>query len=268
MTELYRKWGRSVRREGDRIIRADEAGEAKDDGGVFRTRPIEETISIEQPDADAVHSAAREIESIVKPLALERLFVSEANIAHECDGMRWRETHRRIHLAIARPPIRALIDLAAFEFDVVQRIVEALAKTGGERDAPKQMRIAEHVGAALLPFLSITKIQMPAAHDGKGRAIGERQVRGEPPNWFRPSYRWRPRRAWMNVRASGFGEIDETLPIAIALLAPAGRRTRVLCVDGKRVFPTIITPSRATAARPTRVWFPYAAGTFGAELMI
>lgn len=267
MTEVYRKWGRSVRREGDRLIRVSEAGEAIDDG-VFRTRPIEETISLQEPDADAVQSAARAIESIAKPLALERLFVSEANIVHECDGTRWRETHRRIHLAIARPPIRALIDLAAFEIDLVQRIVEALSRAGGERDAPKQMRIAEHVGAALLPFLSITKIQMPASHDGKGRAIGERQVRGEPPNWFRPSYRWRPRRAWMNVRASGFGDIDDSLPLAIALLAPAGRRARVLCVDGKRVFPTIITTARAAAAHPTNVWFPYAAGTFGAELMI
>jgi len=268
MSEVYRKWGRSVRREGDRLVRVDEAGEAIDDRGVFRTQPIEETISLEEPDANAVQSAARQIESIVKPLALERLFVSQVNLAHECDGVRWREKHRRVHLAIARPPIRALVDLAGFELSVVQRIVGALAKSGGERDAPKRMRIAEHVGAALLPYFSITKVQMPAAYDGKGRAIGERQVRGEPPNWFRPSYRLRPRRAWMNVRAVEFGEIDETLPLVIALLAPAGRRSRVLCIDGDRVFPTIITPARALAARPTNVWFPYAAGTFGAELMI
>ncbi|HJT16389.1 MAG TPA: hypothetical protein VJ853_03330, partial [Thermoanaerobaculia bacterium] len=115
---------------------------------------------------------------------------------------------------------------------------------------------------------SITKIQMPAANDGKGHSIGERQIRGEPPNWFRPSYRFRPRRAWLNVRAVEFGEIDEAPPLAIALLAPAGRRTRVLCVDGGRVFPTIITAGRALAAHPTNVWFPYAAGTFGTELMI
>ncbi|HEY6843075.1 MAG TPA: hypothetical protein VI391_02830, partial [Thermoanaerobaculia bacterium] len=182
----------------------------------------------------------------------------------------WRETHRRVHLAIARPPIRALVDLADFRFDVVQRIVEALAKAGGERDAPARMRVADNVGAALLPHLSITKIQMAAPHDGKGREIEERQVRGEAPNWFRPSYRFRPRRAWMNVRAVPFGEIDAPLPLAIALLAPPARRARLLCVDGDRVFPAVITPARRPplAARASHTWFPYAAGTFGTELMI
>jgi hypothetical protein len=270
MTELYRKWGRSVRREGNRLIRVDEAGEAIDDRRVFRTRPIEEDVDLDAPDADAVEAAARGIEAIVKPLALERLFVSEANLLHECDGLRWSETHRRVHLAVARPPLRALVDLASFEFDEVQRIVEALARAGGERDAPTRMRVAEHVGAALLPHLSITKIQSAAPRDGKGRPIEERQVRGEPPNWFRPSYRMRPRRAWFHVRADPFGEIDDSLPFAIALLAPAGRRARVLVIDRDRVYPTIIEPARRSprAARRSERWFPYAAGTFGAELMI
>ncbi|HJT16165.1 MAG TPA: hypothetical protein VJ853_02195, partial [Thermoanaerobaculia bacterium] len=142
MTELYRKWGRSVRREGDRLLRVDEAGEAIDDRRVFRARPLDEMISIDEPDADAVEGAAREIESIVRPLTLERLFVSEANIAHECDGIAWQETHRRVHLSVARPPIRALVDLAGFRLDEVQRIVEALANAGGERDAPRRMRVA------------------------------------------------------------------------------------------------------------------------------
>lgn len=268
MNELYRKWGRSVRFEGGRLVRVDEAGEATDDGGVFRTRPIDGPIALKAPDADAVAAAARQIEAIVKPLIVERLFVSEANLVHDCDGVQWRERHRRVHLSIARPPIRALVDLADFDFSLLHRIIEALGRAGGERDAPRRMRVAAHVGAALLPFVSMTKIQMPAPRDGKGRAIGERVVRGDPPNWFRPSYRLPPRRAWMHVRAEEFGEIDETLPVAIALLAQPGQRDRVLCVDGQRVFPTLITSGRAIAARPTNTWFPYAAGTFGAELVI
>jgi hypothetical protein len=270
MTELYRKWGRSVRREGDRLLRVEEAGEATDDRRVFRARPLEEMISIDEPDADAVDAAAREVESIVRPLTLELLFVSEANIVHECDGVTWRETHRRVHLAIARPPIRALVDLAGFGLDEVQRVVEALAKAGGERDAPQRLRVAEHVGAALLPHLAMTKIQSAAPHDGKGRPIEERQVRGEPPNWFRPSYRFRPRRAWLNVRAVPFGEIDGSLPLAIALLAAPARRARVLILDGGRVYPAVVDLARRPplAARASETWFPYAAGTFGTELMI
>src|SRR5947209_20194157 len=126
MSERYRKWGRSVRREGARLIRVDEAGEAAESTDVFRTTPIGDRIDLAAPDTDSVDSAAREIESIIQPpLIIERLFVSEANVAHDCDGVRWSEMLRRVHVAIARPPIRALIDLADFRFDIVQRVVAA-----------------------------------------------------------------------------------------------------------------------------------------------
>ncbi|HUJ14847.1 MAG TPA: hypothetical protein VL284_13765 [Thermoanaerobaculia bacterium] len=272
MSELYRKWGRSVRRENGRLIHVDEAGDASDDAGVFRTRPTDEQIELAWPDSDAIDRAAREIEGMVKPpLLLERLFVSEASVTHECNGIRWSETLRRVHVAIARPPVRALVDLADFEFDLVQRIADALLRAGGEREAPKRLRVAESVGAALLPLLAIERRQIAAPHDGKGRRIDERLVTSmQPPNWFRPSYRLRPRRAWFHVRAEELGEVDEGLPEAIALLAPVGEAVQLLCVEGDRVFPAAVIPARRPplAARPSRRWYPYAAGTFGTELMI
>ncbi|PYQ57967.1 MAG: hypothetical protein DMF58_16860 [Acidobacteria bacterium] len=270
MSELYRKWGRSVRREGSRLVRVDEAGEAMENRTTFRTQPIEDMLELEAPDAEAVQAAAREIESIVKPpLILERLFVSEGSIAHECDGVRWSETLRRVHVAIARPPIRALVDLAEFQFDAVKRIASALLRAGGERDAPKRIRLAENVGAALLSSAKIQKTQSAWPHDGKGQQVIERRVENEePPNWFRPSYRMRPRRAWFHLRAAPFGRIDDAVPEGIALLAPIGERfISVLCIDGNRVFPTTVPIRRIAAARATETWFPYGAGAFGAELM-
>ena len=270
MTELYRKWGRSLRREGGRVVRVDEAGEAAGDRGVFRTRPIGETLDLAAPDAESVDAAAREIESIVKPpLVIERLFISEANVAHECNGIRWTETLRRVHVAIARPPVRALLDLADFRFDIVPRIASALLRAGGEREAPLRIRLAENVGAALLPLLAIEKRQTAAAHDGKGRPIEARHAgSGEPPNWFRPSYRMRPRRAWFHLRADAAGRIDEGVPQAIALLAPVGENTiGVLCVDGNRVFPAMVPLRAVLAARSGETWYPYGAGAFGTELM-
>ncbi len=271
MTELYRKWGRSVRREGERLIRVDEAGEAIDGGGMFRSRAIEQTVDLPAPDAESVDAAAREIESIVKPpLILERLFVSEGIVAHECDGIVWKETSRRVHIAIARPPIRALVHLGEFRFDAVRRMATALLRAGGERDAPRRVRLAEPLGAALLQSAKVAKHQSEAAHDGKGRPIAGRPITSEqPPNWFRPSYRLRPRRAWFHLRAEGFGRIDEELPEAIALLAPIGERMmRVLCIDGDRVFPTALQVGRIGAAHPTSTWYPYGAGAFGAEMML
>jgi hypothetical protein len=270
VSEVYRKWGRSVRREGRRLVRVDEAGEAIENKTTFRTQPIEETLEMKAPDADAVEAAAREIESIVKPpLILERLFVSEGNVAHQCDDVRWSETLRRVHVAIARPPIRALVDLADFQLDTVRRIASALLNAGGERDAPKRIRSEGNVGAALLSSAKIEKTQSAAPQDGKGHPVIERRVDDEdPPNWFRPSYRLRPRRAWFHLRAGSFGRIDESAPEAIALLAPIGERfVTVLCVDSDRVFPATVPIRRVLAARPTETWFPYGAGAFGAELM-
>lgn len=270
MSDTYRKWGRSVRREGGRLMRVDEGGEAED-GRIFRTRPIEDAIDLAAPDADAVEAAAAVISEIVRPpLMLERLFVSEANVVHECNGIRWNETLRRVHVAIARPPIRALLDLAEFRFDVVEHIASALVRAGGERDAPKRIRVAQNVGAALLPLLPIDKVQTPARHDGKGRPIEARKVKVVPPNWFRPSYRIRPRRAWFHLRAEEFGEFEGGA-VAIALLAPVDEQSiRVLCVDGDRVFPTSISTARRPplAARSTQTWYPYGAGAFGTELML
>lgn len=271
MRELYRKWGRSVRREGGRLVKVDEAGEAIDDRGLFRTRAIEETVDLRSPDARSVDAAAREIESIIKPpLIVERLFVSEGVVAHECDGIHWNETSRRVHISIARPPIRALIDLAEFRFEVVDRIANALVRAGEERAAPRRVRLAEHVGAALLPSAKVGKSQSAGLHDGKGQPIAERLVTSEePPNWFRPSYRLRPRRAWLHLRIDSFGRLDREVPEAIALLAPIGdRMMRVLCIDGDRVYPTSIRIARLAAARPTSTWYPYGAGAFGAEMML
>jgi hypothetical protein len=271
VSEVYRKWGRSVRREGDRLVKVDEAGEAIDDGGLFRTRAIEETVDLPPPDAKSVDAAVREIESIIKPpLIVERLFVSEGVVAHECDGIQWNETSRRVHISIARPPIRALIDLAEFRFAVVDRIAKALLRAGEERVVPRRIRLAEHVGAALLPSVKVGKSQTAAPHDGKGQPIADRLVRlEEPMNWFRPSYRLRPRRAWFHLRIDAFGRFDPEVPEAVALLAPIGDRVmHVLCIDGDRVFPTAVQIGRIVAARPTSIWYPYGAGAFGAEMML
>ena len=44
---------------------------------------------------------------------------------------------------------------------------------------------------------------------------------------------------------------------------------RVLCVDGDDVFPVTIDATRIDAvSRDEPAWYPYAAGSFGAEMML
>ena len=104
---------------------------------------------------------------------IERLIVSEGIAIHRYDGVEWRERTRRLHVSLTRDRIRALVDLADFDFDFVNRIAEELARAGGEREAPQRIRLAPNVTAALLPSLiSVMEIeQTPAPHDGKGRPI-------------------------------------------------------------------------------------------------
>lgn len=272
MREVYRKFGRAVRRENAFLIRVDEAGEAVEDGGMFRCSPIDEARDVPAIDTDFVHSAAASILGMVRPpLSIERLIVSEGVALHEYGDERWSERSRRVHVSIARGPYRALVDCGDFSATPIARACEALARVDGERTV-KRLRLANHVGAALLPSLigRIAMQQWAAPHDGKGAWIANAEVgSGPPPNWFRPSYRVRPLRAWFHLRAEPKGEIDRDLPEAVALLAPVHNRTlRLLCIDGSRAFVTAIEATDVLAAAPSENWYPYAAGCFGAEMML
>jgi hypothetical protein len=267
--EVYRKRGTVVRREHGHLIRIDEAGEAVDDGRTFSVAPLDAATKLPEIDAADVETFARSIEAMVRPpLSLERLIVLHGVAEHDFDGVGWRETSRRVHLSIARPPIRAIIDLADFSLDVITRVIDALDRNL-TRASPRHVRLAPNVGAALLPLLigSADLEQAPAKRDGKGRPIEPRRVtKANPPNWFRPSYRARPVRAWFHLRAIRRGEVDRALPEGIALLAPIESRTiHLLCADGSAVT---IEPGNIAAIAPTETWYPYAAGAFGAEIML
>ena len=117
MKEVYRKRGRVIRREREHLVRVSEAGEAVDDGTTFSVKPLE-AKHLPEIDSTAANAAARAIEALVEPpLILERLIVSEGSAEHDCNGAKWSENTRRVHVAIARPPrystpARCLGDLA------------------------------------------------------------------------------------------------------------------------------------------------------------
>jgi hypothetical protein len=270
--EVYRKTGTVVRRENEMLVRVDEAGESIEDGASFVCAPADRARASFTVDAEAVNEAANAIVAMVRPpLVLERMIVSDGVAEHEFGEKRWSERTRRIHLAIALAPYRALIDLAGFTLPVIERVVAALPRLRGSRDVTR-IRMAENVGAAVLPSLigRLPMQQWAAPHDGKGQWVANVAVDERvPPNWFRPSYRSRPIRAWFHLRVDPFGEIDSSLPEAIALLGPLHDRTvQVLCIDRNEAFAATVTPGRVFAAAPAPAWYPYAAGCFGAQLVM
>jgi len=204
---------------------------------------------------------------------IERFIASAGTATHETNGTTWTEESRRVHISLVNPPLRALIDLASFDAEIVGTIADALARAGGERSAPKRIRLAPNVSAALLPSLigELAMEQTGGGVDGRGRPIETRAVTHDaPPNWYRPGYAVRPVRAWMNIRALPLGRIDPDAPLAVALLGPVhGPRLRVLCVDGDDVFPITVDASHiAAVSHAEPAWYPYAAGSFGAEMML
>lgn len=267
MREVYRKAGRVVRFENGVLVRVDESGEAIEEDRFFSAAPVageQELPSIDTTEMLAAVAGMRH-------LPIERIVVSEGIAFHAFGHESWSEVMRRLHVSIAVPPYRALIDLATFSSATIERVAGALAKVSGERERPRRIRLADHVGAALLPHLCgrINMQQWAAPHDGKGAWVENLPVEGQPPNWFRPSYRTRPMRAWLNLRVDPLGAVDRQLPEAIALLAPVHAGTlHVLCVDGRDVYGCKIDATAVIAAEPAAEWYPYGAGCFGAELVL
>jgi hypothetical protein len=254
----YRKWGRTVRYENGTTVRVEEAGEAVEVGGEFRAYPIADHPSVPLPQSGR---GWREAPGEGRPF--ERTVMSEGVAVHETNGITWTEHTRRMHLSVVKPPFRMLIDQASFDVD--RQLLELFARIEGRREPPPRMTLAPRVSAAILPSLNISLAQRAGEHpDGKGQSVESRPVEGEPPNWYRPSYRVRPLRAWLNLMALPFGRLDDAAPRAVARLDGG----EVLCVDGDRVFATTLTPGRIVAAGGAADWYPFGGGVWGADMLL
>ena len=255
---IYRKQGSVARWENGTLIRVLESGAAREEGEVFECWPDE---SSRLPVAES--SRALAVVRALQHLPIERLIVIDGVAEHEYDGRRWRDETDRLHLSMVHGHLRVIVDSTTRRLDDIEPIANALQRATTERDAPKHLRLAPNVSAALIPHLP-NAIQSAGGKDGYGEDILESTA-----SFYRPSYRVRPIRTPLNVHLESFGTIDEDLPRAIALLAPVeGSTLRVLIEDKQRVYPATVEVKNVRAASDQRTWYPYAAGSFGAELML
>jgi hypothetical protein len=159
-----------------------------------------------------------------------------------------------------------LIDQADFDFD--DEILGLFARIEGRREPPPRLTLAPRVAAAMLPSL-IGRIELAqragATPDGKGQPVESCPVgAGEPPNWYRPSYRVRPVRAWFNLLALPFGRLDDAAPRAVARLGGGD----VLCAGAGSVFVSSLPAGRILAAGGAEEWFPFGAGAWGCDMLL
>jgi hypothetical protein len=274
---IYRKQGEVVRWENGALVRVSECGVAVERPDSFECHP---DVGAARPAlpvrVDEVLDAAAAVRALVPAsLHIERLLLTCGAAIHEYGPRVWAERARRLHLSLVRGATRALIDAATFDLALVRAVASALERhAGGERERPASLRLAPNVTAALLPHLvggpleGARIIQAAGGVDGRGEPVAA--AVGEWPNWYRPSYRVRPLRAPMNIRLEGGGtDLDPAAPLAVALVAPIeGRTARLLVDDGREAY---VATAHVTAVRgvgAARTWYPYGAGSFGAELML
>jgi hypothetical protein len=266
---MYRKRGVVVRYENGTRIEVRECGVAREDGELFACAPDrDDAPPLAAPDFDPPRF---ELPSNVR---IERSLFMQGVAEHQYGDARWSDETRRAHIALTRDRMRGLIDQATFDVSHIERVARALARAEGEREPPPRLLLAPNVTAALLPSLAgiappnVRLVQTAGGVDGYGKPIIEAE--GEWPNAYRPSYRVRPVRTPMNLRLEcAVTTIGEDRPIAIALLAPVAHLTlRVLVEDGARVYATTVRITRIDAVAQERTWYPYGAGSFGAEMML
>ena len=66
MSEVYRKFGRTLRYENGTVVRVDEAGEAIEDAQAFTCRPIARSVDLPPIDAGSIERTVSEIHSIIQ----------------------------------------------------------------------------------------------------------------------------------------------------------------------------------------------------------
>lgn len=249
---IYRKHGATARWENGTLVRVTECGVAFEEDGVYTCRP-EGTTNL-AIDPSRVLATVREIEAI--DANVERLIVSEGIAEHTFEGRTWREQSERVHLSLVRNHTRALLDLGSFDLHDVRVVADAMTRLTGEREAPPRLRFAPNVTAALLP--SLIGVAPP-------NVVLDYTV-----DWFRPSYRVRPVKAPVNLTLRcDVTTIERDRPVAVAILEPVhGLVLRVLIDDGKDAWPATVRVARIDAVGTGAIWYPYGAGSFGAEMML
>lgn len=259
---VYRKRGRVVRHENGVLLRVAEAGEALERGVAFECRPLRERVTLPEIDERRVVETVRAIHELPH---IERVLVSEGMAEHEYGDARWRDETQRVHVAIAAHGLRAVLDFASFDTAPIARVASVLANGVHDAPPPESIRVAPHLAASLMTSLIglIAIDQVPQGVDGNGDPIEALELTNgmQWPNWYRPSYRIRPISMPFHLRARPFGVLDPDAPEAIALVGPR----RVLLEDGA-VVP--IRLDRVHAVGEPDGWFPYGAGSFGAEMML
>jgi hypothetical protein len=306
--ERYVKRGESLRYEwsgrGSGWIHTREAGESLLEDGRFYCHPVDsppEPTLQEGP----IRRLLEQLQEIVRhPLTIDRIVIGAGRATHWwSDGeaeRSWGDRGARLHLALlhAAAGWRHTLDAGAGEIEAIDleplRRAAAAAALPLRPIAPPQLRLSPPVAARLVPLLMkeasagtfsrrlrfTQRAVSPEERDGRGAEIVEGPVSAlQPPNVWRPSYRFRPVAVPLNLRLEAPGDLVSGLPEALLVIEPLEEREGTITgsllvrdeeVSGevqlklsiRNVLETIV------AAAHDASWFPAGSGCWGAPAMI
>lgn len=311
MNHSYRKDGVSVRLErwGDRehSVTIRESGMARVDGPRFECAPA--GTSFDAPSSPALPGARSEAAGCV----IEHVSVIAGSARHSIEGedgaREWSDEAFAIHASLldARGRFRASATFGgpdcALQLELWIAELEELASLEF-RDPPpvERLQLTPNVTAQMVAILfaatpgSLDDQSMRDAQfvqrapqwgevDGCGRKVESREVgvvakgrfaRRPAPNWFRPSYRFRPRLAPLHVEMkiegaarAGEASVRAVSATAFPQLISGGVAAELLCRDDSTAF---IIPLDLTFGEWLRaivadgddaIWTPHFGGTWG-----
>ncbi|MGZ8867926.1 MAG: hypothetical protein ACXW2P_06245, partial [Thermoanaerobaculia bacterium] len=98
MAEIYRKGGSIVRHENGSFVRVREAGEAVEDGMLFRCAPAPDADDAPMVDDAELREFVQRTRALANGVSIERIIATEGHAVHHFEGRSWAERTRRVHL--------------------------------------------------------------------------------------------------------------------------------------------------------------------------
>lgn len=235
-----------------------EEGIAVEDGIRFSASSGETRLRPPEPAVSPGELRER-CEPLLRCRTLQRLVIASGSASHRLDSdghqTLWSDSSARLHVELLpTSPLQRTVTLDASDeaiagiADEIMRIEQLPSQLFTA--VPSRLTFAPRVTAGLISWLAWSGVragltQMPssaAMRDGDGREIprGDLTDFDAPPNRLRPSYRYRPRRAWAELALTPFGSQSErAAPECIALLDAEWLRDsltlELLASDGDRV---------------------------------
>lgn len=283
---IYEKSGTSLRAERIRGVWHElalrERGIARESETFFETESRD--VSGQQPDFESNPESNRDRAALAEARSAIDLFPCEVmhsvvtlgRATHRYEERAWETSEQFAHLTIRCGRLHAAVHVTLSQLPIIPKAQRSERGVSLSPHATAQFTRELFRRSFPIPFRQIPR---PGEVDGYGNPLEPAlSPGGEPPNFFRPSYRYLPFRHPLGL-ALDLPEADIPPPglelLSISTLSIRGGKAYIegIATGPKDGFREIVIEADADALRsmtpgPPAEWFPLEGGTWGSRLSI